>query len=69
MNKKKNISISILITNYNNYKYLNKSLSYTTSQNYNNYEVILFDDQSIHLIKKYKKVNYSNYTHLGITGG
>lgn len=60
MNKKKNISISILITNYNKYKYLNKSLSYATSQNYNNYEVILFDDystdQSIDLIKKYKKI-------------
>ena len=57
---KKTFKISILITNYNKYKYLKKSLSHVVKQNYKNYEIILFDDhstdQSINIIKKYKKV-------------
>ena len=52
--------ISILITNYNKEKFLNKSLKNVCNQNFNNYEIIVFDDcstdRSIDIIKKYKKV-------------
>mgnify|MGYP006145586707 CR=1 FL=1 len=52
--------ISILITNYNKGKFLNKSLKAVCSQNFKNYEIILFDDcstdDSINIIQKYKKV-------------
>ena len=54
------MKISILITNYNKFKFLKKTLKYATEQNYKNYEIILFDDnstdKSINLIKKYKKI-------------
>ena len=52
--------ISILITNYNKEKFLNKSLQAACSQNFKNYEIIIYDDcstdDSINIIKKYKKV-------------
>tara|TARA_B100000795_G_C22767242_1_gene426232 strand:- start:646 stop:1437 length:792 start_codon:yes stop_codon:yes gene_type:complete len=52
--------ISILITNFNKEKFLNKSLQAACSQNFDNYEIIIFDDcstdGSIDIIKKYKKV-------------
>ena len=52
--------ISILITNYNKASFLNKSLQSVCSQNFKNYEIILFDDcstdNSIKIIKKFKKV-------------
>ena len=52
--------ISVLITNYNKEKFLEKSLKYVCNQNFKNYEVIIFDDcstdRSINIIKKYKKV-------------
>ena len=52
--------ISILITNYNKGKFLDKSLKAACSQNFRNYEIIIFDDcstdNSIKIIKKYKKV-------------
>ena len=52
--------ISILITNYNKQKFLNKSLHNASNQSFKNYEIILFDDcstdRSINIIKKYKKV-------------
>ncbi len=56
---KKNF-ISILITNYNKEKFLHKTLKSVLNQNYSNYEIIIFDDgstdNSIEIIKKYKKV-------------
>ena len=52
--------ISILVTNYNKEKFLDKSLKTICSQNFKNYEIILFDDcstdNSIKIIKKYTKV-------------
>lgn len=57
----KNNFISILITNYNKSKFLKKSLKSVTSQNYRNYEIIIFDDcstdKSINIIKKFNKIN------------
>lgn len=56
----KNNFISILITNYNKEKFLNKSLKSVLNQTYSNYEIILFDDSStdnsIKIIQKYKKI-------------
>tara|TARA_B100001063_G_C16741484_1_gene545064 strand:- start:280 stop:1077 length:798 start_codon:yes stop_codon:yes gene_type:complete len=52
--------ISILITNYNKSKFLEKSLKSVQLQNYKNYEVIIFDDastdNSLKIIKKFKKM-------------
>ena len=42
----KNNLISVLITNYNKSKFLHKSLSSVTSQDYKRYEIILYDDCS-----------------------
>ena len=57
----KNNFISILITNYNKSKFLKKSLKSVTSQDYRNYEIIIFDDcstdKSINIIKKFNKIN------------
>ena len=57
----KNNFISILITNYNKSKFLNKSLKSVLNQNYRNYEIIIFDDNSLdnslEIIKKYKNIN------------
>ncbi len=54
------MKISILITNYNKYSYLRKTLNSVLSQNYKNFEIIVFDDKStddsVNLIKKFKKV-------------
>ena len=56
----KNNFISILITNYNKSKFLNKSLSSVISQSYKNYEIIVFDDgstdDSIKIINNFKKI-------------
>ena len=56
----KNNLISILITNYNKDKFLTKCLYSIKNQNYNNYEVIIFDDcstdNSLNIIRKFKKV-------------
>jgi glycosyltransferase involved in cell wall biosynthesis len=52
--------ISILITNYNKEVFLKKTLHAACSQNFKNYEIILFDDcstdNSVEIIKKFKKV-------------
>lgn len=52
--------ISILITNYNKEFFLKKSLQGACSQNFKNYEIILFDDcstdNSIKIIKNFKRV-------------
>ena len=56
---KKNL-ISILITNHNKNKYLQKNLKNCFKQNYNNFEVIVYDDRStdnsIKTLRKFKKV-------------
>ncbi len=56
----KNNLISILITNYNKSKFLRKSLASVISQNYKNYEIIIFDDcstdSSIKIINNFKKI-------------
>ena len=52
--------ISILITNYNKEKYLNKNLNLLFKSSIKNFEIILFDDvstdNSIKIIEKFKNV-------------
>ena len=65
---KKNF-ISILITNHNKNKYLQKNLKRCFNQNYNKFEVIVYDDRStddsIKTLKRFKKIkliqNYKNF--------
>ena len=51
---------SILITNYNKGKFLNKCLKSSVNQDFYNKEVLIFDDKSndnsISIIKKFKKI-------------
>lgn len=51
---------SILITSYNKYNYLKKTLRQVLKQNFKNYEIIVFDDHStdgsVDLIKSFKKI-------------
>ena len=58
--------ISILITNYNKENFLEKSLHAVCNQNFQNYEIILFDDcskdNSVEIIKRFKKIKLINYT-------
>ena len=59
MREIKNKKISIIIVNYNNAKYLKKSLETTLNQSYNNKEIIVVDDMSddnsLDILKKFKK--------------
>ena len=52
--------ISILITNYNKSKYLNKTINSCLKQNYKNKEILIFDDcstdNSLKILKKFKKI-------------
>ena len=48
----KNILVSVLINNYNNQKYLKKSIDSCLNQTYKNLEVIIFDDNSTDNSKK-----------------
>ena len=65
---KKNF-ISILITNHNKNKYLQKNLKGCFNQNYNKFEIIVYDDRStddsIKTLKRFKKIkliqNYKNF--------
>ena len=62
---KKNF-ISILITNHNKNKYLQKNLKKCFEQNYDNFEVIVYDDRStdgsIEILKRFKKIRlFKNY--------
>ena len=55
---KKKIIASILISNYNKSKYLNKCINSCLDQNCKNYEIIIFDDcssdNSYKILNKYK---------------
>jgi len=52
--------VSILITNYNSEKYINRCLKSCTNQSYKKIEIIFFDDfstdKSLQKIKKFKKI-------------
>ena len=54
----KNILVSILINNYNNQKFLKKSIFSCLNQTYKNLEIIIFDDNStdnsLKILKKIK---------------
>jgi len=56
---KKNF-VSILITNYNKSGYLNKSINSCLKQNFNNKEILVFDDcstdDSLKILNKFKKI-------------
>ena len=63
MNQKTNERISIIIVNYNNAKYLKKSVDSALGQNYTPKEVIVVDDKSndnsLEILKSYKnKIKY-----------
>ncbi len=59
MKQKKNNLVSIIIVNFNNAKYLSKSLNSALNQNYKFKEIIVVDDMStdnsVEILKKYKK--------------
>mgnify|MGYP001177679870 FL=1 len=48
----KNILVSVLINNYNNQKFLKKSIDSCLNQTYKNFEIIIFDDNSTDNSKK-----------------
>ena len=54
-----NCNISIIITNYNKAKFLEKNLSSVTKQNIKKYEIIFYDDSStddsINIVNKSKE--------------
>ena len=58
--KLKNLKASVLITNYNNDKYIKNCVSSLLKQTYKNIEIIFHDDyssdSSIKIIKNYKKI-------------
>ena len=59
MRKIKDDKVSIIIVNYNNAKYLKKSLETTINQSHKNKEIIVIDDRSkdnsLEILKKFKK--------------
>ena len=55
----KNILVSVLINNYNNQKFLKKSINSCLNQTYKNVEIIIFDDNSTDNSKKIiKKIKH-----------
>ena len=58
--KKQNTLISILIINYNNTKFLERSINSCLNQSYKNIEILVYDDKSTESItkieKKFKKI-------------
>ena len=56
----KNYFISVLVSNYNKQKFLNKSLKSLTFQKYKNFEIIFYDDastdNSLNIVKNFKKI-------------
>ena len=67
----KDKKVSILISNYNKAKYLDKCLRSCFNQNYENLEIIIFDnyssDKSEVIIKKYKKVLFYKKKKISIS--
>jgi len=57
--KKQNTLVSILIINYNNEKLISRAINSCLAQNYNNIEILIYDDKStdnfIYRIKKFLK--------------
>ena len=57
--------ISVLVTNFNKEFFLKNSLKKICNQTYKKYEIILFDDcstdNSLNIIKKYKKIKLTNF--------
>ena len=56
----KKIFVSILITNYNKSRYLKKTISSCLNQNFDNKEILVFDDcstdNSLKILNKFKKI-------------
>jgi len=56
----KNNFVSILITNYNKSYFLKKTINSCLNQNFNNKEILVFDDcstdDSLKILKKFKKI-------------
>ena len=50
--------VSILILNFNNARFLNRSIKSCLNQSYNNFEILVYDDkstdESISILKKIK---------------
>ena len=61
MKKKNKKLISIIVVNYNNYKYLKDSINSLKKQTYDNLEIIVIDDQStdesLEILKKIKDIS------------
>ena len=67
-------SVSVLILNYNNAKYLNRSIKSCINQSYKQIEILVYDDKSsdcsVEILKKYKNkkikvfYNTSNKTNI-----
>ena len=53
--KKQNTLISILIINYNNTKFLERSINSCLNQSYKNIEILVYDDKSTESITKIEK--------------
>ena len=55
------IFVSVLIVNYNNGKYLDRSIKSCLNQKYRDIEIVIYDDKSIDdsptILRKYKKKN------------
>ena len=73
MDKIKKQIATIIIVNYNNAKYLEKSLNSAINQTYKNTEIIVIDDistdNSLQILKKYKKrIKYYNNKRKTIYG-
>ena len=66
----KKIYASILITNYNKQKFLNKTLRSCVNQTCKNKEILLYDDcstdNSINIIKKFTMKTIKNYCEIDL---
>ena len=69
--KKKLIEISILISNFNNKKFVIDSIKSVQNQKFNNYEIIVIDDRSTDgsykLLKNLKNIKLIQTTKKKIT--
>ena len=58
------IFVSVLILNYNNGKYLDRSIKSCLNQEYKDLEILIYDDNSddnsLEILNKYKKKKYKN---------